>query len=81
MVIQRQNDPEKTAEDGSPIRIVRRAETNLGDLCADAMRDQGQADIGFMNGGGVRVDVNAKGDITLGNIPEGTSLRKQHDGD
>ena len=61
------NDPEKTAEDGSPIRIVRRAETNLGDLCADAMRDQGQADIGFMNGGGVRVDVNA-GEVTLNNI-------------
>ena len=34
-------------------RAVRSAETNLGDLCADAYRYQLEADIGFMNGGGV----------------------------
>ena len=44
-------------------RAVRSAETNLGDLCADAYRYQLEADIGFMNGGGVR-DSIAAGTIT-----------------
>ena len=49
-------------------RVVRRAETNLGDLCADAYRDQaGNADIAFVNGGGVRAPI-AAGDITLNDI-------------
>ena len=33
------NDPEVMDSSGSPIRMVRRAETNLGDFCADAFRD------------------------------------------
>lgn len=33
------------------IRIIRNAETNLGDLCADAYRDQSGADVAFVNGG------------------------------
>ena len=61
------NDPEEVDGEGNPIRIVRRAETNLGDLCADAYRDQSGADIAFVNGGGIRVSIPA-GDITLGNI-------------
>lgn len=61
------NDPEATASDGTPIRIIRCAETNLGDLCADAYRDQLGADIAFANGGGIRVSI-PKGDITLGDI-------------
>ena len=44
-------------------RAVRSAETNLGDLCADAYRCQLGADIGLMNGGGVR-DSIAAGTIT-----------------
>lgn len=44
-------------------RAVRSAETNLGDLCADAYRVVMGADIGFMNGGGVRKSIKA-GDIT-----------------
>ncbi len=44
-------------------RAVRSAETNLGDLCADAYRYQLGADIGLMNGGGVR-DSIAAGTIT-----------------
>ena len=48
-------------------RMVRRQETNLGDLCADAYRAMSGADIAFVNGGGVRADV-AAGDITYGNI-------------
>lgn len=48
-------------------RAVRSAETNLGDLCADAYRDLLKSDIAFVNGGGVRADIK-KGDITYGNI-------------
>ena len=61
------HDPAAVDSSGNPIRMVRRAETNLGDLCADAFRDQGHADIGIVNGGGVRVDIE-KGDITYGDI-------------
>ena len=71
-------DPVVTTDDGKPVRIIRRAETNLGDLCADACLDQsGGADIAFVNGGGIRVNIN-KGDITLNDIlkvhPFGNSL-------
>lgn len=61
------NDPSATKEDGSPIRIVRNAETNLGDLCADAYLDQTGADVAFVNAGGIRVSIKA-GDITLNDI-------------
>ena len=60
-------DPEAKDANGKPVRMIRRAETNLGDLCADAYRAQSGADIAFVNGGGIRVSINA-GDITLGNI-------------
>ncbi len=72
------NDPVAKTEDGKSIRIIRRAETNLGDLCADAYLNQsGVADIAFVNGGGIRVQLN-KGDLTLNDIlrvhPFGNSL-------
>lgn len=71
------HDPVATTEDGKPIRIVRQAETNLGDLCADAYLDQSGADIAFVNGGGIRVPLPA-GDLTLNDIltvhPFGNSL-------
>lgn len=60
-------DPEAKDESGKPIRMVRRAETNLGDLCADACRAETGADIAFANGGGVRANIE-KGDITYGDI-------------
>ena len=44
-------------------RAVRSAETNLGDLTADAYRAITGADIGFSNGGGIRANIKA-GDIT-----------------
>lgn len=44
-------------------RAVRSAETNLGDLCADAYRLVLGADIGLTNGGGIRAGIPA-GDIT-----------------
>ncbi|MDO5000600.1 MAG: metallophosphoesterase, partial [Bacteroidales bacterium] len=49
------NDPEAVDSAGKPIRMIRRAETNLGDLCADAYRDQSGADIGLLSGGAIRV--------------------------
>ena len=58
-------------------RMVRTRETNLGDLCADAYRyvlgngkagdEAGPADIAFVNGGGVRADIDV-GDITFGEV-------------
>lgn len=60
-------DPVAKDDNGKSIRIVRRTETNLGDLCADAFRDQSGADIAIVNGGGIRVNI-AKGDVTLRNI-------------
>ena len=49
------------------VRIIRSAETNLGDLCADAYRALSGADVAFVNGGGVRAQIPA-GDITLDQI-------------
>ncbi len=58
-------------------RMVRRAETNLGDLCADAYRhilgngksgvEAGPADIAFVNGGGVRANID-DGEISFGQV-------------
>lgn len=48
-------------------RAVRSKETNMGDLVADAYRIVGEADIGWVNGGGVR-DGIAAGDITYEHI-------------
>ena len=61
------NDPEAVDDSGNPIRMIRRAETNLGDLCADAYRCQSGADIGVIIGGGIRTSIPA-GDITLNDI-------------
>jgi len=70
-------DPVAKTDDGKSVRIIRNTETNLGDLCADAYRDQSGADIAFVNGGGIRVPI-PKGDITLNDIlkvhPFGNSL-------
>jgi 2',3'-cyclic-nucleotide 2'-phosphodiesterase (5'-nucleotidase family) len=63
------NDPKEKLDDGSPVRMVRRAETNLGDFCPDAIRDQMDADIALVNGGSIRVDME-KGDVTYGDILE-----------
>lgn len=52
-------------EDGT--RAVRNKETNMGDLVADAYRIVGGADIGWVNGGGVRDSIPA-GDITYEQI-------------
>jgi 2',3'-cyclic-nucleotide 2'-phosphodiesterase (5'-nucleotidase family) len=48
-------------------RAVRSRETNMGDLVADAYRIVGGAEIGWVNGGGVRDNI-AAGDITYEQI-------------
>lgn len=61
------NDPDKKDSKGQPVRLIRRSETNLGDLCADSIRIRTGADIGFQNGGGLRNNIK-KGDITYEDI-------------
>lgn len=72
---QTQVDLNIASENG--IRMVRTRETNLGDLCADAYRVVANADIGFINGGGIRAPI-AKGPITYGSLikvhPYGNTL-------
>ena len=71
------NDPVEKDSAGKPIRMIRRAETNLGDFCADAFRVAGDSDIGILSGGSIRTNME-KGDITYGMIlgvfPFGNSL-------
>jgi 2',3'-cyclic-nucleotide 2'-phosphodiesterase (5'-nucleotidase family) len=52
-------------EDGH--RLIRRGETNAGDIMTDAYRYVADADLGFNNGGGYRTDIPA-GDVTVGQI-------------
>ena len=56
-----------TVDPTSGERIIRNLETNLGDLCADAYRTVLEADVGLVNGGGIRADFPA-GDVTYGQI-------------
>lgn len=49
-------------------RRIRNGETNLGDLAADAYRVVMGADIGMVNGGGIRADIES-GDVTCEDIP------------
>ena len=59
------------------IRLVRAREVAVGNLCADAYRAVAGADIGLINGGGVRADLKA-GNITYADIislnPFGNSI-------
>ena len=57
------DDPVEMYSEGVPLLRARIAETNLGDFCADAYRDQGGTDIAVMNGGGIRANIPA-GTIT-----------------
>ncbi len=53
--------------DGAGVRMVRNSETAIGNLCADAYRAVAQADIGMVNGGGIRANLPL-GDITYADI-------------
>lgn len=52
---------------GNGVRLVRNRETALGNMIADSYRIMMNADIGFINGGGIRDDLLA-GDVTYGEI-------------
>ncbi|MBR2578493.1 MAG: bifunctional metallophosphatase/5'-nucleotidase [Erysipelotrichaceae bacterium] len=56
-----------TIADEEGIRMVRCRETNLADFVADAFRYSFDADIAFVNGGGVREKITA-GDVTFRDI-------------
>ena len=60
-------DPSEDIDPTKPVRLIRIAETNLGDLAADAYRDQTGADVAIVNGGSVRANID-KGDITYEEI-------------
>jgi 5'-nucleotidase / UDP-sugar diphosphatase len=58
---------------------VRNAETNLGNLVADAMRFAGSSTVAIQNGGGIRTNIDA-GDVSLGdtfNVLPFTNLVKR----
>lgn len=48
-------------------RLVRIAETNLGNFCSDALRMVTDAEIAYVNGGGLRAPM-AAGDVTFNDI-------------
>lgn len=59
---------------------VRNAETGLGNLVADAMRFAGKTDVAIQNGGGIRTNISAAGNVTMGdtfNILPFTNLVKR----
>ena len=60
-------DPKEKDGKGEPIRMIRRAETNMGDFIADAYREELGTDICLINGGAIREDIK-KGDITYGEV-------------
>jgi len=53
--------------DENGIRLVRNRETAIGNFCADAYRYVTGADIGVVNGGGVRANIE-KGDVTYADL-------------
>ncbi len=61
------NDPEEKDDAGKPVRIVRKKETNLGDLVVDAYKVRTGAECAYTNSGGIRVNVNT-GDIKISDI-------------
>jgi len=63
----RSTDPEIKDFSGRPLLLIRLAETNLGNLIADAFRWASNADIAFMGGGCIRSDI-PKGDVTFGGL-------------
>ena len=61
------SNPDRLDNAGNPVRAVRYQETNLGDVCADAYMYATDADIAWVNGGGVRADIKA-GEVTFNDI-------------
>lgn len=68
---------ELSLSDENGIRMIRSREMPIGNFCADAYRAIASADIGLVNGGGIRADIK-KGDVTYSDVisvhPFGNSL-------
>ena len=58
------NDPTAKDDSGAAVRLIRRAETNLGDLIADALKGATGAETAIISGGGIRDGIK-KGRVTL----------------
>lgn len=59
---------------------IRNAETNLGNLVADAMRFAGNADVAIQNSGGIRTSIASVGNVSIGdtfNVLPFTNLVKR----
>lgn len=71
------SDTVLSCNDANGARMVRNRETAIGNFCADAYRYITQADIAFVNGGGIRADL-PEGEITYADIlavhPFGNSI-------
>lgn len=65
------NSPTEVDEAGAPLRMIRRSETNFGDLIADAFRVRMGTDIGYANGGGVRDGIPV-GEIKVNDLMKST---------
>ena len=63
-------NPDRLGSDGKPVRAVRYQETNMADICADALYEAFDTDIAFVNGGGVRDNIYANeiGTVTYGDV-------------
>jgi len=77
------NGPTHAACPAAPCQYVegvRNADINLGNLVADAMRFQGNADVAIQNGGGIRTNIGGPGNVTTGdtfNVLPFTNLVKR----
>lgn len=56
-----------SVNDDNGIRLVRSRETAIGDLCSDAIRDYYSCDIAYVNGAGIKSDIN-EGPITYADV-------------
>ncbi len=55
-------------------QIVRFEESNLGNLVADALREETGADLAFLNAGGIRIDENVPPGVLTDRFAHGTFL-------
>ena len=58
---------ELITHDEEGVRLVRTSETNLGNLCSDALFFITNADVSYVNGGGLRAPIKS-GDMTFNDI-------------
>ncbi len=61
------SDTALTDKDANGVRMVRNRETALGNFCADAYRAISEADVAFINGGGIRASL-PEGNITYADL-------------